>query len=69
VSIPFSYSYGIKKGVGNVTKKEKAAYILSTYESQSDESLQEGLHHKNLDHIREGAPALERFGYNVFSEP
>jgi len=67
-SIPLSYSYGIKKGIHNEAQKEKAAYVLATYKSQSDERLKSNLH-ANEAHIRAHAPLLERLGYNVFSEP
>lgn len=68
VSLPFSYSNGIESGVANEVQKERAAYVLSTYESQPDELLESSLRRKPKD-VRKRAPDLERLGYNVFSEP
>jgi hypothetical protein len=68
-SIPLSYSYGIKKGIHNEAQKEKAAYVLATYKSQSDERLKSNLSVNDAAATREQAALLERLGYNVFSEP
>jgi biotin operon repressor len=48
--------------------REKAAFVLSTYESQPDELLSKKLN-PSAKLIRKRAPVLQRLGYNVFSEP
>jgi len=66
-SVAISYSKGIE--VGNTTKmsREKAAFTLSTYESQPDQLLTKRLH-PSPEFVRKRAPILQRLGYNVFSE-
>jgi len=67
VSASISYSRGIKEGNKERVSREKAAFVLSTYESQPDEALTESLNpHARV--VRERAPVLQRLGYNVFSE-
>lgn len=46
---------------------EKQAFVLSTYESQSDEALNESFR-QGADMVRQRAPVLQRLRYNVFSE-
>lgn len=67
-SLPLSYSEGIARGIRNEARKEKAAYVLTTYKSQSDERLKETFATSRAD-LRAQAALLERLGYNVFSEP
>ncbi len=80
LSVPSSYLEGIEVGRGTgeagesavpfertTAYRERAAFILATYESQPDEFL-EALN-PNPENVRDTAPVLERLGYNVFSEP
>jgi hypothetical protein len=68
LSAAFSYSKGIEVGSKERVSREKAAFVLSTYESQPDEVLAESLNPRARV-VRERAPVLQRLGYNVFSEP
>src|SRR5215210_270644 len=68
LSIPVSYYGGIKEGDHFKTNREQAAYVLSTYTTQSDRCL-ELLRRKKTDNLRRLAPQLEKLGYNVFAEP
>jgi hypothetical protein len=63
-----SYSRGINEGRKERASREKAAFVLSGYESQPDEALSERLNPR-ASVVRERAPILQRLGYNVFSEP
>ena len=65
--VAYSYPRGIKIGNREKEKREEAAYVLSTYESQPDEVLDEHFR-QGSEFIREEAEVLERLGYNVFSE-
>jgi hypothetical protein len=62
-----SYPEGIDKGRKERAAMEKQAFVLSTYESQSDEALNESFR-QGADMVRERAPVLQRLRYNVFSE-
>jgi hypothetical protein len=66
VSVPNSYQEGVKAGEETKASREKLAFILSTYQSQPEELLQELNPMPGL--IREYAPVLERAGYSVFSK-
>jgi hypothetical protein len=68
LSAAYSYSKGIEVGSKERVYREKAASVLSTYESQPDEALTESLNPRTKV-VRERAPVLQRLGYNVFSEP
>src|SRR5215204_258602 len=71
LSVPFSYSEGVKAGRATALYREEAAFILATYETQPDALL--GAFHlgdPQPELVREErAPILEALGYNVFSEP
>jgi hypothetical protein len=67
LSTATSYSKGIEAGSKEKASREKAAFILSTYESQPDELLTKNLYPRP-EIVREYAPILQRLGYNVFSE-
>jgi hypothetical protein len=67
LGVATSYPDGIDIGSNEKLSREKAAFVLSTYESQPDEALTESLNpHAKV--VREDAPVLQRLGYNVFSE-
>ncbi|CAA9446864.1 MAG: hypothetical protein AVDCRST_MAG28-955 [uncultured Rubrobacteraceae bacterium] len=68
LSAAVSYQEGIKVGSKERATREKAAFVLSTYETQPDEALTETLHPRARV-IRERAPVLQSLGYNVFSGP
>jgi hypothetical protein len=68
LSAVVSYSEGIEAGSKERVSREKAAFVLSTYESQPDELLSKKLN-PSAKLIRKRAPVLQRLGYNVFSEP
>jgi hypothetical protein len=68
LSIAISYWEGIEIGSKERVFRERAAFVLSTYETQPDEALTESLHPRAA-FVRERAPVLQRLGYNVFSEP
>jgi hypothetical protein len=68
LSATVSYQEGIEVGNKERVAREKAAFVLSTYESQPDEALTESLNPRARV-VRERAPVLQRLGYNVFSEP
>jgi hypothetical protein len=66
------YPNGIMAGRKSKAKNEEIAYVLSSYESQSDALLADisGIGgEKGARVVRERAPVLQRLGYNVFSEP
>ena len=63
-----SYSRGINEGRKERASREKAAFVLSGYESQPDEALSERLNPR-ANVVRERAPILQGLGYNVFAEP
>ena len=65
LSTSVSYREGIKKGREERAHNEEQAYVLYTYESQSDDALSELM--RRTDVVRQQAPALQRLGYNVFS--
>ena len=67
MSATVSYSKGIEVGSKEKVSREKAAFVLSTYESQPDEALTESLNPR-AKVVRERAAVLQRLGYNVFSE-
>ena len=68
ISAAVSYPDGV--GFGSATKavRERAAFVLSTYDSQPDRALMVSLDAR-AEVIRQNAPVLQRLGYNVFSEP
>jgi hypothetical protein len=67
LSAVVSYSKGIEAGHRESLSREKAAFVLSTYETQPDELLTKRLN-PSARLIRKRAPVLQRLGYNVFSE-
>lgn len=67
ISVPFSYVEGLDAGKKLEANREKAAYVISTYESQPDEALT--VVNRSSWRVRDWAPILERLGYTVFSEP
>ena len=70
LSVALSYPEGIKEGNKEKALRKKAAFVLSTYESQPDEALVPNLvgDPKQTKLVRRRAPVLQRLGYNVFSE-
>jgi len=68
LSAAVSYSEGVEAGNKERVARERAAFVLSTYESQPDEALTESLNPRARV-VRERAPVLQKLGYNVFSEP
>jgi hypothetical protein len=68
--VPVSYDWGIEKGRETEARREKAAFVLATYESQPDEAL--GILKRHFrtspETARERASTLEALGYSVFSE-
>jgi len=68
LSAAVSYSKGLQVGSKERETREKAAFVLSTYETQPDEALTETLHPR-AKVIRDRAPVLRNLGYNVFSGP
>jgi hypothetical protein len=74
LSIPASYADAAKEGRGTGARdyassreyRERAAFLIYTYESQPDDLL-DGLYPGTSGLIREHARTLERLGYNVFS--
>ena len=68
LSSGISYRNGIEVGRVQEASRERAAYILKTYESEPDVRLAEALYPRP-ETVRRRAPLLERLGYNVFSEP
>src|SRR5215204_2407033 len=70
LSVPFSYSEGVKAGRATALYREEAAFILATYETQPDALLGAfDFTNPEFERVRERAPILEALGYNVFSEP
>lgn len=67
LSAATSYQKGIEAGKKERVARERAAFVLSTYESQPDEALTESLNPRARV-VRERAPVLRKLGYNVFSE-
>ena len=67
LSATISYSEGVKQGSREKASRERAAFVLSTYESQPDELLTRTLY-PSAKIVRKRAPILQRLGYNVFSE-
>ncbi len=68
LSASVSYSRGLQEGSKERASREKAAFVLSTHESQPDEALTESLNPRAKT-VRDRAPILQRLGYNVFSGP
>jgi hypothetical protein len=66
ISIPVSYVEGVDAGKRLERSREKAAYVISTYESQPDKALT--VVNRSAWRVREWAPILERLDYTVFSE-
>ena len=67
LSAAVSYPKGIEAGSKEKAAREKAAFVLYTYESQPDEALTERLNPR-AKVVRERAPVLQELGYNVFAE-
>jgi hypothetical protein len=67
LSAAVSYPRGIREGSKEKAAREKAAFVLSTYESQPDQALTETLNPR-ASTVRERASVLQELGYNVFSE-
>jgi hypothetical protein len=68
LSAAVSYWKGIGVGNNDRVYRERAAFVLSTYETQPDEALTESLHPRAA-FVRKTAPVLQGLGYNVFSDP
>ena len=68
LSTAISYQKGIKVGSKERVSRERAAFVLSTYETQPDEALVASLNPRARV-VRERAPVLQELGYNVFSKP
>jgi hypothetical protein len=67
LSVPDAYVVGVRAGISTQAARERAAFVLSTYESQPDSHLTSL--YPNPQVVRKRAPILERLGYNVFSDP
>jgi hypothetical protein len=67
LSAGISYRNGIEAGRAQEASRERAAYVLKTYESQPDARLADL--YPRPETVRRRAPLLERLGYNVFSQP
>ncbi|HEX2097972.1 MAG TPA: hypothetical protein VHF46_02805, partial [Rubrobacteraceae bacterium] len=67
LSAGIHYPRGIKKGNRDIKFKERAALVLSKYESRPNEVL-EKYFRQEPECIREDAEVLARLEYNVFSE-
>ncbi len=67
VNIPASYTRGFAAGSVDQASRERAAEVLSTYESRSDMELKLSLE-RPPDSARRLASVLERLDYNVFAE-
>jgi hypothetical protein len=67
ISVPVSYVEGVDAGKELEVSRERAAYVISTYESQPDKALT--VVNRSAWRVRAWAPILERLGYTVFSEP
>jgi hypothetical protein len=67
LSSGISYRNGIEVGRVQEASRERAAYILKTYDSEPDMRLAAALYPRP-ETVRRRAPLLERLGYNVFSE-
>jgi hypothetical protein len=67
LSAAVSYWKGTEIGSNDRVYRERAAFVLSTYETQPDEALTESLHPRAA-FVRKTAPVLQGLGYNVFSE-
>jgi len=66
LSAPLTYAEGVQAGISTEVTRERAAYILATYESQPDSRLTSLDPNPQL--VRKRAPILQRLDYNVFSE-
>ena len=66
LNIPIIYYRAIIEGKKIKEYREKAAFILTTYDQQPDESLKI-LYPPSADKIKIYAPILEKLNYNVFS--
>jgi len=81
VGIEVGWGTGTTKGTGEsgerkavpfeetTAYRERAAFILATYESQPDEFLRALVVQSSPEVVRHLAGTLEGLGYNVFSEP
>jgi hypothetical protein len=69
LSAGISYRNGVEMGKKQEVLREKAAYVLKTYESQPDARLVAALYYPRPETVRKRAPVLKRLGYNVFSKP
>jgi hypothetical protein len=71
LSVPISYVEGVQAGEAVKAYREQAAFVLYTYESQSDRSLVRYLCPSPGcgPLVRERAPILQKLDYNVFSGP
>jgi hypothetical protein len=67
LSAGISYRNGIEVGRVQEASRERAAYVLKTYESQPDARLEDL--YPRPETVRRRAPLLERLGYNVFTQP
>jgi hypothetical protein len=66
VSVPISYVVGIDAGKAFNARTERAAHIISNYETKPDGALT--IVNRAAWRVREWAPILERLDYTVFSE-
>jgi hypothetical protein len=67
VSVPLSYSYGLKKGRQVERQRERAVAALTMYRYQPDERL--NILHRPPDFLREKSYTLCKLGYSLFSDP
>jgi ABC-2 type transport system permease protein len=65
VSVPISYMVGIDAGKAFNARTERAAYIISNYETKPDGALT--IVNRAAWRVREWAPILERLNYTVFA--
>lgn len=67
LSAAISYQEGIEVGSKERVSRERAAFVLSTYETQPDERLLPRASTRARI-VQERAPVLQELGYNVISE-
>jgi hypothetical protein len=72
LSVAVTFVHGLTIGKAEEAFRQRAAFVLATHESQSDERLEKYLVDTYGRHspiiLREYVPTLERLGYSVFAE-
>jgi hypothetical protein len=67
VSAAVSYSHAPGMGAAERDERARAARVLSTYETRTEEELE--VLHRHPESARRRAAILEELGYNVFADP